>query len=293
MAASKTSSTWPTSPRPSSVPSRSQGADAFNLRGAVEPIRRFRQALCDVVPQARPLLSHGQRQLPIAPSLDDSRLEATLGPIPHIAARWDRRDVSSLRRPPRSGRVRSVGSQAASKLRRRRSGFWRRRGAGASAATAVGCATAWRRSRKRSLGIGLMSIFARPSVTGIDDVSLKLVRKLRPDIRLVLREIDGLTLFAVGHHDQVEPERSLDGIGQRPPRQFTRRTPAILTYPAAERAGIQQSLLAPPRRRAPARLPQRGRGRSALQLLLDLDEVFVDLRLLSRSSGSRSLIRCR
>ncbi len=64
-----------------------QGADAFNLRGAVEPIERFVSALCDVVPQARPLLSHGQRQLPIAPSLDDSRLEATLGPIPRTSLR--------------------------------------------------------------------------------------------------------------------------------------------------------------------------------------------------------------
>ena len=64
-----------------------EGADAFNLRGAVEPIERFVSAICDVVPEARPLLSHGQRQLPIAPSLDDSRLEATLGPIPRTSLR--------------------------------------------------------------------------------------------------------------------------------------------------------------------------------------------------------------
>ena len=58
-----------------------QGADAFNMRGAVEPIERFVAAFCEAVPEARPLLSHGDRQLPIAPSLDDSRLESTLGPI--------------------------------------------------------------------------------------------------------------------------------------------------------------------------------------------------------------------
>ncbi len=58
-----------------------QGADAFNMRGAVEPIERFVAAFCVAVPEARPLLSHGDRQLPIAPSLDDSRLETTLGPI--------------------------------------------------------------------------------------------------------------------------------------------------------------------------------------------------------------------
>jgi nucleoside-diphosphate-sugar epimerase len=64
-----------------------EGADAFNLRGAVEPIERFVAALCEVVPDARPLLSHGDRQLPIAPSLDDSRLESALGPIPRTSLR--------------------------------------------------------------------------------------------------------------------------------------------------------------------------------------------------------------
>lgn len=59
-----------------------QGADAFNLSGAVETIESFVAALCDVVPQARRLVSHGDRQLPIAADLDDSRLQACLGPIP-------------------------------------------------------------------------------------------------------------------------------------------------------------------------------------------------------------------
>ena len=64
-----------------------QGADIFNLRGAVEPIERFVSALCEEVPGARPLVTHGQRQLPIAPSLDDSRLESSLGPIPRTPLR--------------------------------------------------------------------------------------------------------------------------------------------------------------------------------------------------------------
>ncbi len=59
-----------------------EGADAFNLRGAVEPIEAFVDALCDRVPEARSLVTHGDRQLPIAPDLDDSRLESRLGPIP-------------------------------------------------------------------------------------------------------------------------------------------------------------------------------------------------------------------
>ncbi len=64
-----------------------EGADAFNLRGAVEPIERFVSAFCEAVPAARSLVSHGDRQLPIAPSLDDSRLESTLGPIPRTPLR--------------------------------------------------------------------------------------------------------------------------------------------------------------------------------------------------------------
>jgi nucleoside-diphosphate-sugar epimerase len=58
-----------------------EGADAFNLRGAVEPIEAFVAALCDTVPAARDLVSHGDRQLPIAPDLDDTRLQTQLGPI--------------------------------------------------------------------------------------------------------------------------------------------------------------------------------------------------------------------
>ena len=59
-----------------------EGADAFNLSGAVETIESFVEALCDVVPAARELVTHGDRQLPIAADLDDSRLQASLGPIP-------------------------------------------------------------------------------------------------------------------------------------------------------------------------------------------------------------------
>ncbi len=58
-----------------------EGAEAFNLSGAVEPIERFVNALTAACPEARQLVTHGDRQLPIAPDLDDSRLQATLGPI--------------------------------------------------------------------------------------------------------------------------------------------------------------------------------------------------------------------
>ena len=52
-----------------------QGADAFNLRGAVKPIETFVAALGDVVPAQRHWCTHGDRQLPIAFDLDDSRLQ--------------------------------------------------------------------------------------------------------------------------------------------------------------------------------------------------------------------------
>jgi nucleoside-diphosphate-sugar epimerase len=59
-----------------------EGAEAFNLSGSVETIESFVAALRDVVPAAHDLVTHGDRQLPIAADLDDSRLQASLGPIP-------------------------------------------------------------------------------------------------------------------------------------------------------------------------------------------------------------------
>lgn len=64
-----------------------EGAEAFNVRGSVETIESFGAALCEVVPEARDLITHGDRQLPIAPDLDDSRLQSRLGPIPRTSLR--------------------------------------------------------------------------------------------------------------------------------------------------------------------------------------------------------------
>jgi nucleoside-diphosphate-sugar epimerase len=63
------------------------GAESFNLSGAVESIESFVAALCDVVPEARTLVTHGDRQLPIAADLDDARLQSRLGPIPRTPLR--------------------------------------------------------------------------------------------------------------------------------------------------------------------------------------------------------------
>jgi nucleoside-diphosphate-sugar epimerase len=63
------------------------GADAFNVRGAVEPIESFVAILRGVAPEAAGLVTHGDRQLPIAFDLDDARLDAALGPIPRTPLR--------------------------------------------------------------------------------------------------------------------------------------------------------------------------------------------------------------
>ncbi|MBX6312042.1 MAG: NAD(P)-dependent oxidoreductase [Isosphaeraceae bacterium] len=62
-----------------------EGAEAFNVRGSVVPIETFAATLRAVAPEAAELISHGDRQLPIAPDLDDSRLEARLGPLPRTS----------------------------------------------------------------------------------------------------------------------------------------------------------------------------------------------------------------
>src|SRR5262249_57316233 len=64
-----------------------EGADSFNLSGAVETIESFLEAFGSVVPEARRLVTHGDRQLPIAADLDDSRLQDRLGPVPRTPLR--------------------------------------------------------------------------------------------------------------------------------------------------------------------------------------------------------------
>jgi nucleoside-diphosphate-sugar epimerase len=64
-----------------------EGAEAFNVRGDVVPIEAFVATLRDVVPEAGTLVTHGERQLPIEPDLDDSRLQAALGPLPRTTLR--------------------------------------------------------------------------------------------------------------------------------------------------------------------------------------------------------------
>jgi len=59
-----------------------EGAEAYNVRGAVVPIEAFVATLREVVPAAADLVTHGDRQLPIAPDLDDRRLVDRFAPQP-------------------------------------------------------------------------------------------------------------------------------------------------------------------------------------------------------------------
>jgi nucleoside-diphosphate-sugar epimerase len=61
------------------------GADAYNVRGTVAPIEAFVQALRHIDPAGGARIAHGVRQLPIAPDLDDARLEEALGPLPRTS----------------------------------------------------------------------------------------------------------------------------------------------------------------------------------------------------------------
>jgi nucleoside-diphosphate-sugar epimerase len=60
-----------------------EGADAFNVRGSVVPMEEFVATLREVAGVDR--VTFGDRQLPIAPDLDDTRLEACLGPLPRTS----------------------------------------------------------------------------------------------------------------------------------------------------------------------------------------------------------------
>lgn len=59
-----------------------EGAEAYNVRGAVVSIEEFVATFEAVVPEAKGKVTHGDKQLPIAPDLDNARLEARFGPLP-------------------------------------------------------------------------------------------------------------------------------------------------------------------------------------------------------------------
>jgi UDP-glucose 4-epimerase len=60
-----------------------EGAESFNVRGSVVPMNEFVGTLLEVTGVDR--VTFGNHQLPIAPDLDDARLEARFGPLPRTS----------------------------------------------------------------------------------------------------------------------------------------------------------------------------------------------------------------
>jgi nucleoside-diphosphate-sugar epimerase len=59
-----------------------QGAKSYNLRGSVITLAQFYETLCQVLPDARKLVSYGESQIAIAFDLSDDALQRDLGPMP-------------------------------------------------------------------------------------------------------------------------------------------------------------------------------------------------------------------
>src|SRR5262249_17509868 len=58
------------------------GARSYNLRGHVVDLPTYYERLCSVAPEARDLITFGERQISIAYDLDDCALQRDLGPMP-------------------------------------------------------------------------------------------------------------------------------------------------------------------------------------------------------------------
>lgn len=61
------------------------GAKAYNIRGSVVDQATFHRSLCAAAPEAERLVTFGDRQLPVTFDLDDSALQADLGPMPRTS----------------------------------------------------------------------------------------------------------------------------------------------------------------------------------------------------------------
>jgi nucleoside-diphosphate-sugar epimerase len=83
-----------------------QGAKSYNLRGDVIELRAFHEALCQVEPSARQLITFGDRQIAIAFDLDDAALQRDLGPMPRTPlTEGIRQSVDLFRRLHAEGRL--------------------------------------------------------------------------------------------------------------------------------------------------------------------------------------------
>jgi nucleoside-diphosphate-sugar epimerase len=83
-----------------------QGAKSYNMRGVVTTVRAFAEALNEVLPDAKALVTVGSSQIAIAYDLDDSALEADLGPMPKSSlATGIRKTVEIFESLRRDGRL--------------------------------------------------------------------------------------------------------------------------------------------------------------------------------------------
>jgi nucleoside-diphosphate-sugar epimerase len=83
-----------------------RGAGVYNLRGDVVDIAEFHRTLVSVEPAAANLVTHGDRQLPIAFDLDDTSLQRDIGPF--LRTPLDegiRRTIAHFRRLKSDGRL--------------------------------------------------------------------------------------------------------------------------------------------------------------------------------------------
>jgi len=83
-----------------------QGAKSYNLRGHVVDLPTLHKALCAVDPAARQLITHGEKQIPIAYDLDDAALQRDLGPM-HLTSLEDgiRQTLTHFQRLQAEGRL--------------------------------------------------------------------------------------------------------------------------------------------------------------------------------------------
>jgi len=83
-----------------------RGAGIFNLRGWIVDLPEFHRTLSSVEPAAAELITHGDRQLPIAFDLDDSQLQHEIGSIPRTPLdEGIRRTIAHFRRLQGEGRL--------------------------------------------------------------------------------------------------------------------------------------------------------------------------------------------
>ena len=88
-----------------------EGAKSYNLRGEVVDMRKFHETLCAIVPEARTLVTYGERQITIAYDLDDSALQRDVGPLPRTPLDDGiRQTVERFRQLAAEGRIEPVHS---------------------------------------------------------------------------------------------------------------------------------------------------------------------------------------